>query len=138
MKNPVPCHEALDAVALQGLSPLPAAAREHLAGCVDCRAFVDDLNSIVSAAREIPAEVEPPQRIWISLRAQLAAEGIIREAVPAPLFVEVLQPRASWWHGFSELLRGRALATAAVGLLIFAAAVVQLRNSSVPATPAVT
>jgi hypothetical protein len=138
MKIPVLCHEALDAVALQGLSPLPAAAREHLAGCVDCRAFVADLNSIVSLAREIPAEVEPPERIWISLRAQLAAEGVIRETVPAAVPVQVLRPRASWWQGLSVLLQGRALATAAAGLLIFAAAVVQLRNSSAPATPTAT
>jgi len=42
--------------------------------------------------------------------------------------------RIHWWEGFSALLRGRALATAAVGLLIFAAAVAQLRNG-LPVTP---
>jgi ribosomal protein S15P/S13E len=124
------CNDVVGAIELEGLSPLPETAREHLAGCTACQSFVADLNSIVSAAHELPAEVEPPARIWISLRAQLVAEGLIHEGTRAI----APAPRGHWWEGFSGLLQGRALATAAVGLLIFAGGVVQLRNSA-PVTP---
>jgi hypothetical protein len=39
--------------------------------------FVADLTSIVSAAHELPAEVDPPARVWASLHAQLEREGIL-------------------------------------------------------------
>jgi len=39
--------------------------------------FAADLRSIVSAAHKLPAEVAPPARVWISLRAQLEKEGIL-------------------------------------------------------------
>jgi hypothetical protein len=39
--------------------------------------FAADLTSIVSAAHKLPAEVAPPARVWISLRAQLEKEGIL-------------------------------------------------------------
>jgi hypothetical protein len=43
-----------------------------------CRqSFAADLKSIVSAAHRLPAEVAPPARLWISLRAQLEKEGIL-------------------------------------------------------------
>jgi diguanylate cyclase (GGDEF)-like protein/PAS domain S-box-containing protein len=38
--------------------------------------FAADLNSIVSAAHKLPAEVAPPPRVWRSLRLQLEKEGI--------------------------------------------------------------
>jgi diguanylate cyclase (GGDEF)-like protein/PAS domain S-box-containing protein len=40
--------------------------------------FAADLNSIVSAAHRLPAEVAPPPRVWRSLRLQLEKEGIFR------------------------------------------------------------
>jgi hypothetical protein len=42
-----------------------------------CRQRFADLTSIVSAAHKLPAEVAPPARAWISLRAQLEKEGIL-------------------------------------------------------------
>jgi hypothetical protein len=116
----------------QGLAPLPAAVRDHLAGCPDCRNLVDDFNSILLATRQLPAEVEPPPRVWLSLRAQLVAEGLIRDAAGEHAAPSVPPVRSHWWEGFAGLLQGRALATAAVGLLIFAAAVMQLERSSAP------
>jgi len=115
------------------LASLPDQAREHLSQCVSCRTFVADLETIVSVAEQLPAEIEPPARIWVSLRAQLEQEGIIKE--PAAKLKPV-----SWWHGFADLFRGRALATATVGLVILAATVFQLipsRNISedTPSTP---
>ncbi len=106
-----------------GLAPLPEAARVHLVGCRHCQEFVADLTAIVTAAQELPSEVAPPARVWISLRAQLVEEGIIKEAVLVP-GVE----RASWWRWISELSRNRALATAAVGLVLVAAGVLQVRE----------
>lgn len=131
MSGKLHCQDVAVLIEHEGLSPLPEAAGKHLATCAACRGFVADFHSIVFAAQQLPAEVEPPARVWVSLRAQLAAEGLIREEVA------VIQPtpRAHWWEAFSGLLQGRALATAAVGLLIFAAAVVQLQRNS-PVSPA--
>ena len=116
----------------EGLAPLPDAARAHVASCSHCQGFVADLATIVSVAHQLPVEVAPPARIWVSLHAQLELEGIIK--TPA---IVAEGERASWWHGFGDLFRSRALATAAVGLLIAAAAIVQLRQPPVrsPETP---
>jgi hypothetical protein len=57
--------------------PLPEAARAHVRELRGCQSFVADLTSIVSAAHELPAEVDPPARVWASLHAQLEREGIL-------------------------------------------------------------
>jgi hypothetical protein len=117
------CKDVEFVVEQEGLAPLPEAARAHVATCSHCQDFVADLATIVSVANELPAEVAPPARVWVSLQAQLELEGIIKTpAVPAR------GERSSWWHGFNDLIRSRALATAAVGLLIVAAGVMQLRQ----------
>jgi hypothetical protein len=113
------CKEVEAVFEQEGFSPLPAAARAHVVSCPACQSFIADLTSIVAAARELPAELEPPARVWVSLRAQLESEGIIKSP-------GVAQPaHDSWWHGFADLFRGRTLATATVGLLIVAGAVLQ-------------
>ena len=45
------------------------------------QSFVVDLNSIVSAAHRLPAEVSPPPGVWNSLRLQLEKEGIFKAGV---------------------------------------------------------
>ena len=127
------CKEVEAVVEQEGLVPLPKEVNTHLAQCRECRNYIADLTSIVDVARKMPSEIAPPDRIWISLRAQLEREGIIKEPVlvPAPEHI-------SWWHGFNEFFRSRALATAAVGLLILFAGFLQLRTdkfsgSSAPA-----
>ena len=117
------CRDVELVVEQEGLAPLPEAARAHVAACNHCQGFVADLAAIVSLAHELPAEVEPPARVWVSLQAQLELEGIIKTPV-----VSAHGERSSWWRGFNDLFRGRALATAAVGLLIVAAGVLQLRQ----------
>jgi hypothetical protein len=117
------CKDVEIFVEQEGLAPLSEAVNSHLAGCRECRNYIADVTSIVDVARKMPSEIAPPDRIWISLRAQLELEGIIREPVFAPPF-----ERASWWAGDGDLFRSRALATAAVGLLIVAATVLQIRN----------
>ena len=118
------CKDVEFVVEQEGLAPLPEAAQAHLAGCSHCREYVADLATIVSVAKELPAEVEPPARVWVSLQAQLELEGIIKS--PGVL---AHGERPAWWGGFNDLFRSRALATAAVGLLIVAAGVLQLRQS---------
>ena len=127
------CKEVEAVVEKEGLAPLPKEINTHLAQCRECRNYIADLTSIVDVARKMPSEIEPPERIWISLCAQLEREGIIKEPVLAPA-----PERISWWLGFSELFRSRAFATAFVGMLIIAAGFLQLRTdngsgSSVPA-----
>ena len=110
----------------EGLEPLPEEARAHLAECADCRNYVADLTSIVDGAHKLPAEIAPPDRVWISLRAQLEAEGLIRTPADAiPL------PSSSWWASLGAFLSNRVLATATVGILIAAAVVFVVRRDRV-------
>ena len=116
------CREVEMVLEQEGLLLLPAPAHEHLAACNVCRDLVDDFSSIVSAARELPAEVEPPARLWISLRAQLESEGVIRGVSAAE--------KGSWLESLSALFLSRAFATAAIGLLLVAAAYLQVRQKN--------
>src|SRR5580765_3005889 len=114
------CKEIEAVLENEGLSPLPAAVRAHAASCNACSNLIADFSAIISVAETLPAEVEPPTRVWVALRNQLEAEGVIKTVSGA----EVI-PQTSWVRNLTEILRGRALATAAVGLVIVAAAVVQ-------------
>ena len=119
------CKDVEAVVEQEGLAPLPKEVNSHLAECRECRNYIADLTSIVDVARKMPSEIAPPDRIWISLRAQLELEGIIREPAPLPA-----SEQTSWWRGFSEWFRSRALATATVGLLIIVAGFLQLRTEN--------
>lgn len=121
------CREIEQLIEMEGFAALPAAAQGHLAGCASCSSLIADFARIVAAAHQIPAEVEPPARVWVALRAQLEAEKIIREP-------EVIAPavHAPWWRGFGQMLRMRALATAALALLVFAAGYFQMRGKRSP------
>lgn len=107
------CNELEAVLGSEGLSPLPPEAREHLASCSNCQDLLADLSAIAVAAKRIPAEVTPPDRVWVSIRAQLETEGIIREAAPAATYAP-----ARWWHSFSEFFRPRVLATVGAGLFV--------------------
>jgi hypothetical protein len=110
------CKELESVLETGGLGQLPKDARLHLATCDACQAFVADLNSIVSAAKSFPAEVNPPDRIWISLRAQLEAEGLIKEPVE-------VSERSSWWESFNAWLKPRTFVSAAAAAAVLAAVV---------------
>jgi hypothetical protein len=131
----------------EGLEPLPEAARAHLAECAGCRSYVADLTSIVDVAQKLPDEIAPPERVWISLRAQLEAEGIIQTqptVVPAA--------SSSWWSSLHAFFSNRGLAAATLAIVIVAAGVFEIaRDKAVsnnttspeiarqlPAAPAVT
>ncbi|HKV26515.1 MAG TPA: hypothetical protein VJN93_18105 [Candidatus Acidoferrum sp.] len=107
----------------EGLDPLPEEARAHLAECRECRSYVADLTSLVDAAKKLPSEVAPPDRVWISLRAQLEQEGIIRTVVQPPA-----EKQAGFLGAIREFFRSRALVTGMVGILIVAATVFQIRR----------
>ena len=106
------CKELQAVLEGKGLGPLPLEAQEHLAECPECQDFVGDLSAIVAAARQLPAEVNPPDRVWISLRAQLAAEGIIREEAPVELSTH------HWWQDISQFFQARFLASVGAGVLV--------------------
>ena len=118
------CKDVEVVVEQEGLAPLPIEVTAHLAECPECRNYLADLSSIVDVARKMPSEITPPERVWVSLRAQLEMEGIIREPV-LPVNIE----RAPWWQDFMTRFGRRGLAAAAIGLLIVGAGVFQLRTN---------
>ena len=69
-------------------------AQAHLRNCTACSGLIADLKAIEVEAHSWSAPlVEPPERVWISLRNQLEAEGVIKTAPDL-----VGQPSgASWW-----------------------------------------
>ena len=121
------CKEVEVVLEQEGWTPLPEGARAHVAMCSSCQSLVSDLSTIVASAHLLPAEVEAPARVWVSLRAQLQAEGIIKTHTAE---------HSPWWHGLSDLFRSRLMATAAVGLLIAGAVVLQVQGPATHPTEA--
>jgi hypothetical protein len=107
------CKELEAVLEAEGLSPLPSEVREHLASCANCQDLLADLSAIVVAAKRLPAEIAPRDRVWVSIRAQLEAEGIIRDTEPVVPAVS-----APWWPGFADLFRPRVLAAVGTALLV--------------------
>jgi len=122
------CNEFSSILERQGLAPLPEAAQDHLAACSACQDFLADLSSIVASAKQLPSELDPPQRVWVSLREQLEAEGLIKE--PATLFPD---SSSTWLQKLSALFTPRSLAIAGVGLALAIAAFLQLHKPGAPA-----
>jgi hypothetical protein len=52
-------------------------AAEHFQSCTRCSTMIADLQLIASAAATLP-ELDPPATLWISLRARLDEEGLLR------------------------------------------------------------
>jgi hypothetical protein len=125
------CKELEAVLEHEGFSPLPTDAQEHLAACANCQALLADFTSIVATAKQIPAELAPPDRVWISLRTQLQAEGVIREQVPA-----LVAPSTSWWQNLSAAFRPRTLATAGIGIALAAGLYLQSQKTSTPSQSA--
>jgi ribosomal protein S15P/S13E len=118
------CKDFAAVLEQEGLDPLPLAARSHLAGCSACQNLFADFSVMVSSARKLPAEVDPPERLWVSLRAQMAAEGLIKPSAPAPA------EEAAWWQGLSTLFRPRVLVSAGLGLALAVAAFLTIHKTS--------
>jgi hypothetical protein len=104
------CHEVDRCFELGMDGELPSGAVEHLSQCPRCQAVVSDLEAIRTAGQELAApEMSPPERIWVSLRAQLESEGLIRVSRTngAAEWVE------RWW-----MLRRPAMAGVMTSLLV--------------------
>jgi hypothetical protein len=124
------CREVESVLEQEVVAPLPEEARAHVLSCPSCQNLIADFNAIIAAAERMPAEIAPPERVWISLRAQLEAEGVIREQVPL-----AAPERRPFWQTLSGLFPGRRVATAAVGLVIVVGALVQLRSGQTTNRP---
>ena len=110
------CKDFESVLASEGFGPFSAEAREHLGGCLHCQDLLADIDSIVAAAKTFPAEVTPPARVWISLRAQLEAEGLIKE--PAKV-----TERLSWWKAVGAWWKPRSLVSVGAALVLTVTAV---------------
>jgi hypothetical protein len=117
------CKDVEQVLEQEGLEPLPEEARAHLAECRECRDYVADLTSLVDVAHKLPSEITPPDRVWISLRAQLEEEGIIKP--PAGVAVA---PNVPWWESLAAFFRARGMAAAMVAILLVAGAVFLIRT----------
>jgi hypothetical protein len=103
--------------------PLPDTVTAHLDTCDACRGLAADLAAIHAASLDLGAvQIEPPERVWLAVRQQLEAEGIIREARPAPATAA-----AGWW----TILQRPALAGAFLSLLLSAAGLISYRSDIV-------
>jgi|SRR5215813_884363 len=116
------CKDIQSVLENEGLSPLPEAVRIHAASCSNCRSLVEDFSAIVASAKQLPAEVEPPTRVWVALKNQLEAESIIKSPMQAPAEIGT-----SWLETLGKLLHGRTIA-AALGLAIVATFVIQVER----------
>ena len=122
------CEQFEQILEQQDLGALPKPALAHMESCAACRALTADFGAIHDAASELGAEdVAPPERVWISLRNQLEAEGLIHAALadsPASR-----PARAGWWAVFQR----PAIAGAFLGLALAAAGSVSYL-SNIPRT----
>lgn len=115
------CREFLDNAETWMEGERDARAAAHLDGCPRCRGLIGDLESIQLAAGRLEAEVAPPPRLWAAVRAQLEAEGIIREQ------------QRGWTEAVSDwfrLLPRPALAGAYLSLLLAAAVLISFQSGN--------
>ena len=93
-------------------------ARAHVRECGQCRSLVEDMDAIRQTAGVWAAEeVDPPARIWVSLRAQLEQEGLIRDEAPEGEPSLAASPRG-WFAGIFTAVPRPALAGAYLLALI--------------------
>jgi hypothetical protein len=101
-----------------------AKAREHAVQCVSCKMLVADLDAIEHHAHAWGAEeVAPPERVWLSLRAQLEAEGIIRGDASAEAAAHPAERKRGWFAGIFDVVPRPVLAGAYLAALIAASVV---------------
>jgi hypothetical protein len=118
------CNELEQILERQADGSLPEVATAHIKGCENCRALTADLEAIHAAAIDLGAEeIAPPERVWITLRHQLKAEGIIHEPLPA-----VQSVKHGWWFAFQR----PALAGAFLSLVLVAAGMISIMGNSTP------
>ena len=110
------CNELEQILERQADGPLPDLATAHIHGCEACAALTADLEAIHAVAIELSGEeIAPPEHVWIALRNQLEAEGIIKEPSAASLSV-----KHGWWFAFQR----PALAGTFLSLVLVAAGMI--------------
>src|SRR5271154_599219 len=93
-------------------------ARAHVRECAHCRSLIEDMDAIRQTAGAWAAEeIDPPARVWVSLRAQLEREGLIRDEVLAVETSRTESPRG-WFAGIFTAVPRPALAGAYLLALI--------------------
>jgi hypothetical protein len=114
------CNEFEQILEQQEYEGLPKSALAHVEECESCRGLTLDLNLIHDIGMELGAEgIAPPECIWVALRNQLEADGIIHDPRPATQI-----PRLGWWSAFQR----PAVAGAFLSLILVAAATVTYRQ----------
>jgi hypothetical protein len=112
------CEQFLEVLEQQDAVELQDPVRAHLQDCDACRALSADFEAIRTIALQLDADVAAPAaRVWISLRNQLEAEGLIHEPQIAPPGASINVTVRGWWANFQR----PAFAGAFLGLLIAAA-----------------
>ena len=97
----------------------PAEAQPHLRSCASCRGVVEDVNAIRAEARSWgTSEVEPHERVWNSLRAQLEQEGLIHSGEAERLTPTLVPAGENWLNGFFARIPRPALAGAYLSILV--------------------
>ena len=104
---------------------LPKTALSHMEGCQACRALSADFGAIHEMALGLGAEgIAPPERVWVSLRNQLEAEGLIRGP-------QTESPKASdSGHGWWAVFQRPAFAGVFLGLVLAAASTIGYWSNS--------
>jgi len=115
------CHELENILLHEPDGAMPPAVSQHLEGCAECRALAADLEAIRLGALELPAEEEPPARVWARVLLQLEAEGLIR----GPQFEQAPRRTTVW-----SLFLRPAFAGSLLGILLLAAGWAGLRSRS--------
>jgi hypothetical protein len=116
------CNQLEQILEQQADGPLPDLAVAHINACGACRALTADLNAIHNAVAELGAEgIAPPERLWVTLRNQLEAEGIIHDPRRAPQGLQ---------HGWWLTLQRPALAGAFLSLVLVAAGLISYMGNS--------
>jgi hypothetical protein len=129
------CHELERFLEREPDGPLPEALAIHVARCADCEDLEADFRLIGAAALELAQEdVAPPEWLWTRIRAELEAEGRIRE----PEFdhvrdVELAPVRAAWWAAFQR----PAFAGAVLGVCLVVAGLLGVGSVTTAPTSAV-
>jgi len=131
------CHELERILEREPDGPLPASAALHVAGCADCQALEADFRAIGAAALELAQEdVAPPEWLWTRIRAELEAEGRIRE--PESESVRELKParapiHAAWWTAFQRpAFAGVVLGASLVVAGLFSVNTISMKQDSTP------
>jgi tetratricopeptide (TPR) repeat protein len=109
MTDQHPAIERLNEYLDQDLDPHDRQKLEtHLSQCEECRRALDNLETIVRAASELP-EVAPPERIWESIAASLIErKSLSRSSRSRSVFFPALAAAAALFVGVSLWLVLRA------------------------------